>query len=481
MPWTVKDVPRFTKKAKTAAQKKKWVSIANRVLTDCQKSGGENCDAKAIRVANSKFSEEAVVSNDLDCNRADTHRHNFKGGKKMKLPKGALRLVDKGRDCHAFAVMDEEGKKKKLSIKAYSGKTIEGHWYWGKLAIDLTGMRFEEARYPVLEDHRTDRKIGHIGKPVITDKFELMSPEDDAVFVDTEASEEFQKLSQQKFPYQASIYAKPTRVERVEEGATAEVNGFTLKGPASIWRECMFKEMSVCVFGWDSKTQSSAFSRDVEEEIDEYEETVTKFSQGGTDGDSVATNDAVNHYTREEVSKKMNLDELKKEHPDLFAQVVEIGRSDAEKAADEKIDALSAKFDTLTSTLSELQAENAELSKEVTLSKEQKLKAEADKIWAAQLAESDLPGYMHKKIVKHVAHTQFVDDDGKFDVEAFTESVKEEIAEWADHLSQSDNDPDGQSFTSKETDGEESQLFEENKKLSDGLMKHIDPSFKKED
>ena len=34
MPWSVKDVSRHTKKAKTQAQKKKWVSIANAVLAD---------------------------------------------------------------------------------------------------------------------------------------------------------------------------------------------------------------------------------------------------------------------------------------------------------------------------------------------------------------------------------------------------------------------------------------------------------------
>jgi uncharacterized protein YdaT len=55
MPWTVKDVDGF-KKGLTSAQKEKWVSIANGVLADCQKKGGKDCEASAIRIANSKFS-----------------------------------------------------------------------------------------------------------------------------------------------------------------------------------------------------------------------------------------------------------------------------------------------------------------------------------------------------------------------------------------------------------------------------------------
>ena len=92
MPWTVKDVPRFTKKAKTAAQKKKWVSVANGVLKSCQSQGGSNCEAKAIRVANSKFSEEYVMKEET------------------KVPKGALRFVD--HDCHAHVEFVEDGDKK---------------------------------------------------------------------------------------------------------------------------------------------------------------------------------------------------------------------------------------------------------------------------------------------------------------------------------------------------------------------------------
>lgn len=58
MPWKVSDVERH-KKGLTTEEKKKWVSIANRVLATCKKKGETNCDAKAIRIANSQVTANA--------------------------------------------------------------------------------------------------------------------------------------------------------------------------------------------------------------------------------------------------------------------------------------------------------------------------------------------------------------------------------------------------------------------------------------
>ena len=54
-----------------------------------------------------------------------------------------------------------------FEMVAYSGQVIENHFAWGNLLIDLSGLRFERSRYPVLEDHNTDKKLGFSGKPGI--------------------------------------------------------------------------------------------------------------------------------------------------------------------------------------------------------------------------------------------------------------------------------------------------------------------------
>lgn len=55
MPWSVGDVEKHQKGC-SKEQKKKWVEVANSVLSDCKDNKGSDCEAKAIRVANSKVS-----------------------------------------------------------------------------------------------------------------------------------------------------------------------------------------------------------------------------------------------------------------------------------------------------------------------------------------------------------------------------------------------------------------------------------------
>jgi len=167
--------------------------------------------------------------------------------KKEKIPNGALRLVQLEAGCHAFAE-GEEGEVKKLQMTVYSGGVIKGHWFWGDLAVEDGALK--------------------------------LNPKT-SVFLDNEDSLAFQNDSSKGFPFQASMFAKPSKVERVGEGDKAEVNGMTMKGPASIWRKAEFMEASVCVFGWDTQTESSAFSKTDTTEI-EYEELGKKGGEENT-------------------------------------------------------------------------------------------------------------------------------------------------------------------------------------------------------
>lgn len=53
MPWSSGDVEKH-KKGLSPAEKEKWCSIANGVLKSCQEKGGTDCEASAIRIANSR-------------------------------------------------------------------------------------------------------------------------------------------------------------------------------------------------------------------------------------------------------------------------------------------------------------------------------------------------------------------------------------------------------------------------------------------
>jgi cation transport regulator ChaB len=61
MPWSTGDVDKF-KKGLSDEQKKKWVTTANSVLSDCMKKGGseKECAGKAVRIANGVTGHEAL-------------------------------------------------------------------------------------------------------------------------------------------------------------------------------------------------------------------------------------------------------------------------------------------------------------------------------------------------------------------------------------------------------------------------------------
>ncbi len=342
----------------------------------------------------------------------------------QKLPKGALRFVEAG--CHAHVEMaDIDGKgAPKLKMVAYSGGVIKDHWYWDNLAIDLDGMKFSGGKFPVLENHSTDRKIAVIGKPLIEDG-KLMAPEN-AKFMPTEAAEEFIKLSQEGFPYQSSIYAKPSNVERIAEGSSAQVNGFTLKGPASIWRQCEFREMSVCVFGWDSKTQASAFSKD-EFELLSYEETEAEVD-GNDAGDK---RPKLNR--RKEVKTTMNEKELRETHPELVKTIVDAAVATAVSAAETKFstekDELSTQVTTLQDSNTKLSDKVLDLEKKDVIRSESELKVQGKAVWTQKLGESAIPEHVWEKVSQHVSHAKFV-TDGVLDTVKFGEAIDAEIKDW---------------------------------------------------
>jgi hypothetical protein len=440
MPWTAADAP----KRLTPKQARKWAEIANAVYKDCMKKSTDKvCAPRAIKIANSKFSEDAMN------NKETVHA----------VPKGALRFVDV--DCHAFAVKDGTEAKPKLNMVAYTGGIIKGHWYWGNLAIDLSGMKFPLKRYPILEDHRTDKKIAFTVKPVIVEGKLTIDP-DKTEFVDTEESAEFQRLSKEGFPYQSSIYAVPEAVERLEEGVAVDVNGFKMKGPGTVWRQSVFKEASVCVFGWDSQTQSSAFSREVEEDIEFVEKKGGELENKQTEGVDTLT------ITEKEV-KKVKYEDLKKDFPDLFNQVIEEGKKFAQTAADIQIQQLTSENTTLKAQHEKDNDRMLSLEKKETIRTEREIRLMADNIWTKRLASSNIPEHLFDKVRSQVSYSRFV-KDAILDEGAFSAAVDAEITDWEDK-GVVVSSVQGTGLSSRTADNSNAPVAEENKKLTNNLLR----------
>jgi len=349
--------------------------------------------------------------------------------KEEKIPKGAMRFVETNAECFAIAEKLAEDQPPKLKMVGYSGGIIKGHWYWGDLAIDLKGMSFPLSKYPVLEDHDTERKIAFTGKPITSNGKLELDPEK-SQFLDTDVSLEFQKNSLAGFPYQSSIYARPSVVERLEEGAKAEVNGMKVKGPMSIWRESTFKECSACVFGWDSKTQASAFSKD------EMEDVELEYIDKGGEEETNSDDKNKQSQNEEEVIDLKTIEELKEKYPELVKKLTDEVTSGLEAKFVVDKAALEATISGQATKLSDQEDRMLKLEKDNAIDKDEKFKAKADGIWDSKLSKSQIDEYLFEKAKNQVTHSKFVVND-IFDEVAFSAAVDVEIKDWEDKKPQS--------------------------------------------
>ena len=404
--------------------------------------------------------------------KTDEGGGEYMGMKSKKVPKASLRLLSGGAD--ACALSDKDGKVR-LQMTVYSGKIIPNHWYWGNLSIDLQGGVFSQSKYPILEDHMTSKKIAFSGKPVIGEDIQL-NP-DTTEFVDTKESAEFQRLSAQGFPYQASIYATPLSVEWVKPGASVDVNGYKLKGPGAVWRKWKYNEASVCVFGADSKTNSKVFSKQDLAEIQMSEKGSREevmLTQEKLEVDADIVND------KKEVTKKMEMtvEKFKEEYPDVYKEILKMAKGkdsseDAKKFSElvSTVEGLTEKVKKLSEENKDIQKENTSLKKEVEISKEKAMKADAEKKFDEILSEKEVPDRFHSKIKSQVSYNEFVDSEtGKLDMEKFTEAVKAEVDSWSELFT---DIVQGGGTLSRSTDDTEAKRLKEQKENDNKLTNNL--------
>jgi hypothetical protein len=331
------------------------------------------------------------------------------------LKRNALQFNDE--HCFAGVSKASDGSTEEtLDMVCYSGGIIKNHWYWGDLVIDISGFSFPKKKMPVLEDHYTSKKIGFATK-MSTEGNKLTVAE--STFIDTPESLAFRQNSKAGFPYEASWYGIPTVIEEISDGESVEVNGYTFKGPGTIWRKTIFKEASVCTFGYDPNTKSVAMSENDEEitvEIHKFKEE-TKIP-------------------KKEDTNKMNIEQFKAECPEEFAALVASISSDAEKKYSEQIKALTEKNGELNDSNTKLSEEIQGTSKRLlvlekneTLRQEKEIQFTANGIFDTKFTAAEIAPRLHDKVRKLVNHEQFV-KEGQLDTQAFGAAVDEELKDW---------------------------------------------------
>ena len=158
-----------------------------------------------------------------------------------------------------IAIENSEKSKDRgaFTIVGYTGNIIE-QWY-GKIIVDLKGMSVGTDQIPVLAEHqnRTSAVIGNAMRKDI-----VISEEQGGVIVrgklyeGDETAENIMLKAKQGHKWQASIGARTTRMEYLDEDETDVVNGRSITGPLYISRESVLQEQSIVALGADPDTIS---------------------------------------------------------------------------------------------------------------------------------------------------------------------------------------------------------------------------------
>lgn len=331
-------------------------------------------------------------------------------------------------ECSFLAVEGSEEKVPKLRMTALSGDLIRNHFYWGNLAINIDGVELAQAKTPILRDHDTNRPIAFsesIGKSIREDgKPQFSVLPDKTTFVDTDHAKDFIKLSGQGFPFQSSIYAIPSSVTRYKTPTDIELNGRKFEKVDTVWNKCKLKEVSVCIFGHDSKTQAQTAFVEGEVEVEVSTIGPTKLSQSWKEVYSM---------------DKLTLEQFKsdfKEVAEEYAAEIVAEEKKKTQSIEERFQEvtnglkdLGAKLATVETENGKLKTENTELQTTVKQFSKEKEAAVVDKVWAEKLSASSIPENIRSKVKLAIVEESFR-KDGRIDIEALTVAIEKEIKEW---------------------------------------------------
>jgi hypothetical protein len=158
-----------------------------------------------------------------------------------------------------------QGSKGEFEMILYTGSPFTGHWYWGDVYLDVQGFKPARQDVPACWNHMRMYLAGAT-KGFTADPAQAQIRAKGKFLEGTEQQEPtanmIRRRLDQNYPYQCSGTWVPSRVERVLEGTSATVNGRTVNGPCTIFRQFDCREASFTETGWDAMTSAVAASAD---------------------------------------------------------------------------------------------------------------------------------------------------------------------------------------------------------------------------
>jgi hypothetical protein len=227
---------------------------------------------------------------------------------KKQVPVEALRFA-------AEITQGDNGSGSKtvpIKLVARSAQPIE-HWYWGRVAHDLSGMT-SKSRVPLDYCHNEAEVIGYANKFTV-DGDGLVASGALTPYADGDRASEVIHKSREGVPYEASIFFDPDNlvIEEIPRGMSATVNGYDLEGPAAVIRQWTLRGIAVCPYGADGSTsvQFSKSGRDVAVAVFSKEQKTMATNATETDTTDGNADKQAEAMTLEQWCEKMGLDPTK--------------------------------------------------------------------------------------------------------------------------------------------------------------------------
>lgn len=170
------------------------------------------------------------------------------------IPTAALRFT-----TTTVEVGEQNGSEAKTApfrMVARSGQPIT-HWYFGKVAHDLSGMYVANGKSRISVDWE------HGGIPLgYANHFDFSSGDlviaGTLIPYDGDKAEEIIYKAKNGVPFEASISwgGEETVIEEYAEGQTTTVNGYEFAGPGVVVRKWPLRSMAICREGADQNTST---------------------------------------------------------------------------------------------------------------------------------------------------------------------------------------------------------------------------------
>ena len=221
-----------------------------------------------------------------------------------------------------------------------SGRPILGHWYWGNLALDLAGVELPDRTIPALKDHDADQRVGFADRLEVVDGVGLVAS--GQLLKTSAAAQSVIADARDGFPWQSSVHAVPLSVELLDDGETAEVNGYSLEGPGAVFRAWKVREVSFTALGADDAAAAAVASFHHQNET--YE---------------VATMKNETTKPAETPPVTLSADDLRNEYPQQIAEVAGAALADGQARG------VELERRRVRAILSQASAEQAELVEEL--------------------------------------------------------------------------------------------------------------------